>query len=99
VVRDPNNPAGSQPTGTSVAAPFVSGVAAMMRAVNPSIDNARTRKLMTATGWKGSGRVNVGVDAVAAVLAAMGGRLPPTKPSQMTHPKRRANCARCPSVV
>jgi hypothetical protein len=76
VMPDPNNPNGSVQTGTSIAAPMVSGVAAMMRAVNPTIDNSRTRQILIDTGWKGSGDVGVGVDAFAAVLAAMGGQLP-----------------------
>jgi len=76
VMPDPNNLGGSLQSGTSMAAPFVSGVLAMMRAVNPSIDNTQARQLLIDSGWKGSGKVNVGVDAFAAVLAAMGGRLP-----------------------
>jgi hypothetical protein len=77
VMPDPANFGGSKQSGTSLSAPIVSGVAAMIRAVNPSVDNDQVKHLITDNGWKGNGRVSVGLDAFAAVLAAMGGRLPP----------------------
>lgn len=73
---DPGNPTGSAPSGTSQAAPLVAGVVAMMRAVNPSIDAEKARNVLTDSGWQGTGRVTKGLDAYAALLAAMGGRLP-----------------------
>lgn len=73
---DPNNPAGSAPSGTSQAAPLVAGVVAMMRAVNPVMDAGTARALLAGTGWQGTGRVTKGLDAYAALLAAMGGGLP-----------------------
>ncbi len=76
VAPDGDHPNGSEQSGTSIAAPFVSGVAAMMRAVNPDLDTFGTNSLLTSSGWKGTGRVGVGVNAFAAVLKAMGGRLP-----------------------
>ena len=50
----------------------------MMRAVAPigTLDAEKAKQLLIGTGWQGSGRVTRGVDAFAAVLAAMGGRLP-----------------------
>jgi hypothetical protein len=77
VMPDANNPNGSLQSGTSVAAPFVSGVVAMMRAVKPSLNTFEAKTLLTNSGWRGVGKVSVGVDAFAAVLAAMGGTLPP----------------------
>jgi hypothetical protein len=50
----------------------------MMRAVAPigTLSAPRAKQLLEETGWRGTGRVGIGVDAYAAVLAAMGGRLP-----------------------
>ncbi len=76
VAPDQGNPNGSQQSGTSLASPIVAGVAAMMRAVNPSLDSVAVRKILWDTGWTGTGRVSRGLDAHAAVLAALGGRLP-----------------------
>jgi hypothetical protein len=82
-IPDPNNPIGRNFGGTSCSAPFVSGIMAMMRAVAPigTLDPARAKQLLEDTGWHGTGwhgpgKVGIGVDAYAAVLAAMGGRLP-----------------------
>ena len=76
VAPDENNPGGSPASGTSVAAPFVSGVIAMMRAVKPSLNTFEAKQLLKDSGWNGTDRVTIGVDAFAAVLAAMGGKLP-----------------------
>ena len=73
---DPLKPDGSPQSGTSMAAPFVSGIIAMMRAVNPSLNTFQAKQLLASSGWRGTGKVNTGVDAFAAVLAAMGGQLP-----------------------
>jgi subtilisin family serine protease len=62
-------------SGTSIAAPIVSGVAAMMRAVNPGLNAIAIRQIMIDTGRPGTGRVSKALDAYAAVLAAMGNRL------------------------
>lgn len=76
VAPDAGSPNGSEQSGTSLAAPIVAGVAAMMRFVNPSLDSNRIRQILSETGWKGTGHVGAGLDAYAAVLAAMDNRLP-----------------------
>jgi hypothetical protein len=78
VIPNENDPFGATHGGTSASAPFVSGILAMMRAVAPinTLDPSRAKQLLQQSGWHGSGRVGIGVDAYAAVLAAMGGRLP-----------------------
>jgi len=76
VAPDDANATGSLQSGTSMAAPLVAGVAAMMRAVNPAIDALTVRSVMINTAWPGSGRVSRGLDAHAAVLGALGGSLP-----------------------
>jgi subtilisin family serine protease len=76
VAPDPDNPDGSLASGTSVAAPFVAGIVAMMRAVKPSLNTFEANQILKNTGWKGVDRVTIGVNALAAVLAAMGGKLP-----------------------
>jgi subtilisin family serine protease len=81
---------GGASSGTSMAAPLVSGVAAMMRAVDPMLNHDGIRQLLMQTGWAGTGRVTRGLDAHAAVLAAMGGRL-----TEWTEPNdTRATAAR-----
>jgi subtilisin family serine protease len=77
VMADGDSPGAlTQAGGTSLAAPLVAGVAAMMRAVNPMLDALAIRNLIAQTGWPGTGRVSRGLDAYAAVLAAMGNSLP-----------------------
>lgn len=76
VAPDGANPAGSQQSGTSMASPIVAGVAAMMRAVNPALDSVAVRQILHDTGWQGTGRVSRGLNAQAAVLAALKGTLP-----------------------
>jgi hypothetical protein len=67
--------------GTSAAAPFVAGVAAMMRVVNPDLNVDLAGQILQETGWTGSdGKVGKGVDALAAVLKALGGKLPSDQP-------------------
>jgi hypothetical protein len=78
VIPNDNFPSGTTHGGTSAAAPFVSGILAMMRAVAPigTLDPGKAKQLLMQSGWRGSDKVGIGVDAYAAVLAAMGGRLP-----------------------
>ena len=95
VAPDPNFVFGSLASGTSVAAPFVSGVAAMIRAVAPATTAAQVKQLLTSTAWSlGPGAGAGGVNAYAAVLAALGGRLPddPSAPDQdgTAQPMRRS---------
>lgn len=78
VAPDGNNPAGSRPNGTSFAAPIVAGVAAMMRSANQSLDAHDIRRLLVETGWNGSGPVGKGLDAYAALFAAIQQTLPDT---------------------
>lgn len=77
-IPDDNNPTGKPFGGTSCAAAYVSGVMAMMRAVAPigTLGPDRAKQLLQQSGWRGTGKVGIGVDAYAAVLAAMGGSLP-----------------------
>ena len=78
VAPDPVNPNGSRPNGTSFAAPIVAGVAAMMRFANSSLSAADIRRILIETGWNGTGRVSKGLDAFAAVFAAIHETLPDT---------------------
>jgi len=78
VAPDPANLLGSQKTGTSFAAPIVAGVAAMMRFANDRLTADDIRRLLIETGWTGTGRVGRGLDAYAAVLAAIRQTLPDT---------------------
>lgn len=73
---DPDNPNGSQKSGTSMASPLVAGVAAMIRAVNPSLNSVAVRQILVDTAWPGAGRASRGMDAHAAVLKALNGTLP-----------------------
>lgn len=73
---NPGNTNGSLQSGTSLASPIVAGVAAMMRAVNPSLDSVAVRQILVESGWQGTGRVTKGLDAYSAVLKALGGTLP-----------------------
>jgi Subtilase family len=89
VIPDDNSQFGSTFGGTSASAPFVSGILAMMRAVAPinTLSAPRAKQLLEETGWRGTGRVGIGVDAYTAVLAAMGGRLPDDASEAHTTPQ------------
>lgn len=61
--------------GTSMASPHVAGVAALVKAANPSLTAAQIRSVLIASATGGLGLPNGGrlVDALAAVQAAQGG--------------------------
>ncbi|MBL9079701.1 MAG: S8 family serine peptidase [Planctomycetes bacterium] len=60
--------------GTSMASPHVAGIAALLKAANPSLTAAQMRSILLATTQAGSGLPNSGrvVDALAAVQQASG---------------------------
>jgi hypothetical protein len=84
VAPDAAQPFGTTVNGTSFAAPLVSGVAAMMRYCNPDLTADDVRRMLVETGWQGSGRVSRGLDAAAAVRAALNSRLPDTHEDNST---------------
>jgi hypothetical protein len=65
--------------GTSASTPFVTGIAAMMKAVNPGLDGDRIRDLLRATAGTDSADFKVShyVNALAAVRAAAADQLFP----------------------
>ncbi|MBX3464570.1 MAG: S8 family serine peptidase [Planctomycetes bacterium] len=72
--------------GTSMAAPHVAGVAALVKAANPALTAAQIRTVLLGTTAPGVGLPNGGrvVDALAAVLQAGGS--PPTDPVLVATP-------------
>lgn len=68
--------------GTSASAPFVAGVAAMMRAYNPALTSAQVQDILRGTAWTDSpdSKVSHYLNAYAAVVAAratLDGNRPP----------------------
>lgn len=76
VAPDPISQNGSSWSQTSFASPMVAGVAAMMKFANDKLTAADVIRILHDTGWNGTGRVNKGLDAFAAVYAAINSRLP-----------------------
>jgi Subtilase family len=76
VAPDGASSVGSTVSGTSLAAPIVSGVAAMMRFANDALTATDIRQTLIANGWSGSGRVSKGLDAYASLFAAIHQTLP-----------------------
>ncbi len=72
-----NDPAGAAAprlhTGTSASAPFVAGIAAMMKAINPALDNDTIATILHDTAHVGASPVDRYVDAAAAVRKAAEG--------------------------
>lgn len=72
-----NNPAGPAAPrsfgGTSAATPFVAGVAAMMKAINPDLNNDAVATILRETAHPGAGQVTRYIDAYAAVRRAAEG--------------------------
>ena len=64
--------------GTSASAPYISGIAAMMRAVNPNLSPDQMRGILLDTAWKDSPDPKVGhyVNALGAVKLASNYLLP-----------------------
>jgi hypothetical protein len=64
--------------GTSASAPFVAGIAAMARAINPTLTSDQMRGLLRDTAWTDSpdGKVSHYVNAYEAVRRASNGVLP-----------------------
>jgi Subtilase family len=58
--------------GTSASAPFVAGIVAMIKAVNPSLGHDQVAAILRATAHPGSGPVTRTIDAYAAVRQAAG---------------------------
>jgi hypothetical protein len=59
--------------GTSASAPFVAGVAAMMKGINPALSSDQVGDILRATGNQGIAPVGKAVDALAAVRRAAQG--------------------------
>jgi hypothetical protein len=65
-------------TGTSAAAPFVSGVAALVAAADPTLNATQIANVLVSTAHVGgAGRVHRWVNAYGAVAQAVGERIPP----------------------
>lgn len=65
---------GASLSGTSFSTPLAAGVAAMVRAVNRNLNVDQVRDLLVNTAWDGVDKVTKGLDAYAAVWAAMSAR-------------------------
>jgi subtilisin family serine protease len=78
VMPSPGLGNGSVQSGTSMAAPIVSGVIALMKAVNSRLHSADVKRILRETGHTGSpdGKVTVALNAKAALLRAMNDALP-----------------------
>ncbi|TCO62073.1 S8 family peptidase [Actinocrispum wychmicini] len=74
LVPNPGAMDGKPLSGTSFSAPLTAGVAAMVRAANPNLTMDQVRDTLVNTGWDGAGPGGKGLDAYAAVWAAMAGR-------------------------
>lgn len=71
---NPNGPAAPRSFGgTSAATPFVAGVAAMMKAVNPGLNSDQVNQILRDTAHRGTAPVDFYIDAYAAVRKAAEG--------------------------
>ena len=74
---DPTATNGSLWSQTSLAAPIVSGVAALMKSVQPMLHTGDVKRMLRETGYRpGDPKVTAALDAYAALLRVMGDRLP-----------------------
>ncbi len=60
-------------TGTSASAPFVAGVAAMIKAINPALNSDQVNQILRDTAHRGAAPVDFYIDAYAAVRKAAEG--------------------------
>jgi Subtilase family len=65
--------------GTSASAPFIAGIAAMMKAVNPALNSDQVRDILRDTAWRDSPDTKVShyVNALAAVRRSANNQLFP----------------------
>jgi hypothetical protein len=82
--------AGNSFSGTSASAPFVAGIAAMMRAINPTLTGDQVSGILRDTAWKDSGdsKVSHYVNALEAIKRASNNVLPSDRfePNPMASP-------------
>ena len=78
VMPDPDKMTVHNYGGTSASAPFIAGIAAMMKAINPSLNSDQVRDIMRDTAWKDSGdsKVSHYINALEAVKRASNYELP-----------------------
>lgn len=82
---DPFDPEPHAASGTSVAAPFVAGVAALVMAANPALSNDAVEQILVQTAWPSpDGNVRRYVNAQGAVNQALGGSPVCTPPAILT---------------
>jgi Subtilase family len=74
-----STPALANHNGTSASAPFIAGITAMMKAMNPALSSDGVRNLLRDTAWTDSSDANVShyVNAFKAVMRAAGDQLGP----------------------
>jgi hypothetical protein len=76
--------------GTSASSPFIAGIAAMMKAVNPNLNSDQVRDMMRDSAWTDSGdpKVSHYINALEAVKRASNNELPADRfePSDLGSP-------------